>query len=353
MPQSCPLPSTSTQDRLRTDFSFFLYRNRGLLLKISTKHRAMGILDEDDIYQEAFIAWQLAKETFDPTRNITFLRFVISKVEVILHEKYRILRRGGLNYDDNNTGEDDFFIDAAIIEQTETTEVQLSLSPEELMTDEEPEPAMVDLLNGISIHTFSHTPLYQNDQYRRAFQTAIAGNGYAPSDGAFSKDLSEEFGVTRRRCTQIIQELLHHLYHPSLKRDRQMLQKNHSAVVELLYEDLENLQVFDPEDRDRSSAIERSAVSLQSFFSPIIVDQYYRVLDGAQRVYAARRMRYHKVPIIIHVLQGSLNIPDDSKFLEARSHYTGARSRFTRSRKRTSPSSTVTSKVAIMDHLTA
>jgi len=318
------LSSDACADPALTDFGHFIRRNRGIFLKISLRHRAMGILDDEDIEQEAFLAWEECRKTYDPSRHASFLRFVVSKVEVALHERYRILRRGGLSYREDNGGEDGFFHDSAIAHCSASTgyEDQTPISPEDDLLEEPLDPPVVDLLSNRSIHCFTHTPLYQHPHYRAVFQSAMRQGGYSPADGAFTAGLAERCRLTRRRISQIFHEMLDHLSRPSLRRDRDMLEKHHDTPVQLHHEHMDRFYLCDREDPDRVQHIVRSMLSLQVFCSPIIVDQYYRVLDGVQRVYAAKRLRYEYLPIIIHTLPDSHNVPDDSRFLDARNLYT-------------------------------
>ncbi len=306
------------------DFDFFLRRNRGLLMEISKKHRAMGILDDQDIFQEAYLAWHEARENYDPAYGASFLRFAISKIEISLHKQHRILRRGGIptGTDDYN---DDIVRESHIATHTETTvDIDSAEDQELLYNDDDTEPPITDLDAELTIACFLHSPIYQKHQYRELIDAATQDNKYSPSDGAFAKDLSESLQLTRRRIHQIQNQMCQEMFHPNLKRTNEMLKKNASerVPVTLHYLDTANLRPMDPCDDDRMHQINASIRAQQQFTLPVLVDQFLRVLDGAQRVHAAKHLGIVAIPVIIQVLSGSENLDDDPVFWNTRSHYT-------------------------------
>ena len=190
--------------------------------------------------------------------------------------------------------------------------------PDNQLLEDEIDPPAAEMVVGISLHHLAHLPIYQHPQYRSIIQAAFSEGGYRPRDGAFARDLSDRLGVSPRRVLQALEEIQQHLLKPSLLRDRKMLEKHHELTVALLYHDVYSLQTTEKADEERMRALVQSILHFQTFHVPVLVDQYFRVIDGVQRVHAARHLKIPKIPIIIHSLPNSENKPDDIHFLRAR-----------------------------------
>ncbi|MBN6739134.1 hypothetical protein JKG47_00965 [Acidithiobacillus sp. MC6.1] len=319
-------PAPARSDPMAESFEVFWDKNRGLFIRVCLRAIQSGLMEEADIPGEVYIAWETAREKWNPDLA-RFSTLALNVLRYQLYERYPNLYQAPEHYQIAD-GETDALPSPAL---KITREAGEATTESDAPVQDDPEAlygschvvlsGTVPLPSVIALH-----PIWHHQRYRTILRGMIDPS--APRDPQFYRTLADQLALTERRVRQLVQEATRILAHPDIVRDSALplqspVSEDSAGIRFVRLDALQPPELAAQQFRAVQKMTRLFRVD-QRILVPLIIDQNGRIIDGWTRFAAAAQLRLATVPVLLHPVRDSRsNHYDDPLYWQARRRLAG------------------------------
>lgn len=322
------MPSIPDTTDSPPSFEAFWDQYRGMIHQICQRALQSGLLEENDIPGEAYLAWEASRHRWNPDLS-RFPTFALNNLRYQLAERYPSLYQApelhGRSENRLALSSSHTVISDSLSDGVPASSAS-SASPDSEGDFDDPE--FLDLAqsqtNLLQAAICAH-PVWHHRRYRQVL-TAMR-DPHGPRTRELFQELARQLGLTERRMRQIGKEILDILANPSLHRDAAIPLKDpvdeddESAIRFVRLGLIEPPDLVSPAQHQAARRMVRRFLSDQQILVPILIDQHYRILDGWARYSAAASLKLATIPVFTRAVPNSRSTHyDDPLFWRVRRH---------------------------------